>query len=119
MHRFSLHQGKTPFDHRIGEGKSVPIDRTHTCSDIFTRACPQIHVTSFHSNPLKPYLSILESSPQQARGSGFVIDTAGHVFNDASYVVVTNHHVIDSHQQIECTFPHSGQVKYLMKVVLD
>jgi S1-C subfamily serine protease len=76
--------------------------------EIYSRAAPgvvQITSTSGtsdtpNSNPGDPSGS---SAPQQALGSGFVIDKAGHI--------VTNYHVIEGADQIEVSFSNRDTLR--------
>jgi S1-C subfamily serine protease len=77
----------------------VADDGRLTVSEIYARAAPGVvqitSTTTASENPsLAPYDQ--QAVPQQALGSGFVIDKTGHI--------VTNYHVIEGAEQIEVSF---------------
>ncbi len=78
-------------------------------NDIYRRSAPGVvQVTSttvvqvpsdpFFGNPLQP-----QQERQQSLGSGFVVDTAGHI--------VTNFHVVDGAKQISVSFSNGTSLK--------
>ena len=70
-----------------------------TVSEIYARAAPgvvQITSTAAASDNPSSFDQQLQAAPQQALGSGFVIDKTGHI--------VTNYHVIEGADQIEVSF---------------
>ncbi len=76
----------------------VVADGRLSISDIYDRAAPgvvQITSTS-RAGAENPGSSLQPAEPQQALGSGFVLDKAGHI--------VTNYHVIDGADTIEVSF---------------
>jgi S1-C subfamily serine protease len=87
----------------IGSGTRLSIN------DIYKRAAPGVvQVTSttivnvpadpFFGNPLFP-----QQQRQQALGSGFVVDKAGHI--------VTNFHVVDGAKQVRVSFSNGASMK--------
>jgi S1-C subfamily serine protease len=90
---------------------AAPVVENHGSSvrEIYSRAAPgvvQITSTSGSadnpsSSPVSPGQSPAE--PQQALGSGFVIDKAGHI--------VTNYHVIEGADQIEVSFSNRDTMR--------
>jgi S1-C subfamily serine protease len=88
-----------------------PVADTNTLSvrEIYSRAAPgvvQITSTSGtqNDNPtLAPLTPSTPVQPQQALGSGFVIDKAGHI--------VTNYHVIEGADQIEVSFSNRDTLR--------
>jgi S1-C subfamily serine protease len=88
----------------------VADDDQLTVSEIYTRAAPgvvQITSTSDVSddNPTILPVPLGESpaTPEQALGTGFVIDKAGHI--------VTNYHVIEGAEQIEVSFSNQDTLR--------
>jgi S1-C subfamily serine protease len=79
--------------------------------EIYERTAPgvvQITSTTAPTTQVDPFFGLQTETPaQQALGSGFVIDKAGHI--------VTNYHVIEGAQQIEVAF--SNQDTYKAKIV--
>jgi len=72
-----------------------------TVGEIYSRAAPGVVQITSTDNPIQdtPSLSpfnLPQAPSQQALGSGFVIDKAGHI--------VTNYHVIEGADQIEVSF---------------
>jgi S1-C subfamily serine protease len=90
---------------------AAPVVENHGSSvrEIYSRAAPgvvQITSTSGSadnpsSSPVSPGQAPAE--PQQALGSGFVIDKAGHI--------VTNYHVIEGAEQIEVSFSNRDTMR--------
>jgi S1-C subfamily serine protease len=80
-------------------------------NEIYSRTAPgvvQITSTSPSQTQTDPFFGTPFSSPdQQALGSGFVIDKAGHI--------VTNYHVVQGASKIEVSF--SNQTSYSAKLV--
>ncbi len=80
-------------------------------NEIYRRASPgvvQITSTTAPRTTVDPFFGFQTEQPaQQALGSGFVIDKAGHI--------VTNYHVVEGAQQIEVSF--SNQDTYKAKLV--
>jgi S1-C subfamily serine protease len=77
----------------------VADDGRLTVSEVYARAAPGVvQITSTASATDNPSSVPFEqqAAPQQALGSGFVIDKAGHI--------VTNYHVIEGADQIEVSF---------------
>ena len=73
--------------------------------EIYARAAPGVvQITSTAATTENPTLFPFEqAAPQQALGSGFVIDKAGHI--------VTNYHVIEGADQIEVSFSNQDQMR--------
>jgi S1-C subfamily serine protease len=85
----------------------VADDNRLTVAEIYSRAAPgvvQITSTSSESDnrTLSPF-NLPRAEPQQALGSGFVIDKAGHI--------VTNYHVIEGAGQIEVSFSNQDTLR--------
>jgi S1-C subfamily serine protease len=84
-------------------------DRRLSINEIYRRGAPgvvQITTTSRTTVEPDPFLNPFgfpEERRQQALGSGFVIDTAGHI--------VTNYHVVQNAQQIEVSFSNRESVQ--------
>jgi S1-C subfamily serine protease len=84
-------------------------DRRMTVNQIYRRSAPgvvQITTTSIQTVEPDPFLNpfgFSEERRQQALGSGFVIDTAGHI--------VTNFHVVQGAQEIEVSFTNRDSVE--------
>jgi S1-C subfamily serine protease len=84
-----------------------------TIRDLYRRAAPgvvQIAATSIVQLPPDPYYGnpfFPESRRQQALGSGFVVDKAGHI--------VTNYHVIEGAKEVRVSF--SNNESYKAKIV--
>ena len=78
-------------------------------SQIYRRAAPgvvQVTATQVVKTPaVKPFFgfSVPQSQSQQALGSGFVIDKAGHI--------VTNYHVIEGARSVRVSFSDNESVK--------
>ena len=77
-------------------------------SEIYARAAPGVVQITSTANPVQdtPSLSpqVLPQVPsEQALGSGFVIDKAGHI--------VTNYHVIEGADQIEVSFSNQDTIR--------
>jgi S1-C subfamily serine protease len=78
-----------------------------TTQEIYRRAAPGVvRITSISTangvNPLDPFAPF-GPQPQQALGSGFVIDKSGHI--------VTNYHVVQGAQQVYVQFSNQRSVK--------
>ena len=81
-------------------------DRELTVSEIYARAAPGVvQITSTAAPSENPSLFPFDQPaiPQQALGSGFVIDKAGHI--------VTNYHVIEGADQIEVSFSNQDTLR--------
>ena len=84
-------------------------DRRLSINAIYRRSAPgvvQITTTSIQAVEPDPFLNpfgFSEQRRQQALGSGFVIDTAGHI--------VTNFHVVQDAEEIEVSFSNRDSVK--------
>jgi len=84
-------------------------DRRLSINEIYRRSAPgvvQITTTSIRTVEPDPFLNPFgfpEEQRQQALGSGFVIDTTGHI--------VTNFHVVENAQEIEVSFSNRDSVK--------
>jgi putative serine protease PepD len=81
-------------------------DRELTVSEIYARAAPGVvQITSTSTPSENPSLFPFDQPaiPQQALGSGFVIDKAGHI--------VTNYHVIEGADQIEVSFSNQDTLR--------
>ncbi|MBA3244434.1 MAG: trypsin-like peptidase domain-containing protein [Actinobacteria bacterium] len=76
----------------------VAADGRLTISDIYDRAAPGVvQITSTaRTTPESPGSPLEPAAPEQALGSGFVLDKAGHI--------VTNYHVIEGAETIEVSF---------------
>ena len=75
----------------------VADDRGLSVAEIYERAAPGVvQITSTATASDTRTIFPFEPPPQQALGSGFVIDKAGHI--------VTNYHVIEGAEQIEVSF---------------
>ena len=87
----------------FAEGRRLSIN------EIYRNSAPgvvQITTTSIRTVEPDPFLNPFgfpEQQRQQALGSGFVIDTAGHI--------VTNYHVVEGAQEIEVSFSNRDSVK--------
>jgi S1-C subfamily serine protease len=87
----------------------VADDNRLTVAEIYDRAAPgvvQITSTSAGTDSVQGFRvdpSEVPAVPQQALGSGFVIDKAGHI--------VTNYHVIEGADQIEVSFSNQDTLK--------
>ncbi len=83
--------------------------RRLSINEIYRRAGPgvvQITTTSVRTVEPDPFLNPFgfpEQQRQQALGSGFVIDTAGHI--------VTNFHVVEGADEIEVSFSNNDSVR--------
>jgi putative serine protease PepD len=83
--------------------------RRLSINEIYRRSAPgvvQITTTSVQTVEPDPFLNPFgfpEEQRQQALGSGFVIDTTGHI--------VTNFHVVENAQEIEVSFSNRDSVK--------
>ena len=83
--------------------------RRLSINEIYRRSAPgvvQITTTSIQTVEPDPFLNPFgfpEEQRQQALGSGFVIDTTGHI--------VTNFHVVENAQEIEVSFSNRDSVK--------
>ena len=64
---------------------------------------PRRHRGPGHAEPRSSPFNLPEAPPQQALGSGFVIDKAGHI--------VTNYHVIEGADQIEVSFSNQDTLR--------
>ena len=77
-----------------------------TVSQIYAQAAPGVvQITSTSEAADNPSLAPFDQQPQQqqALGSGFVIDKAGHI--------VTNYHVIEGAEQIEVSFSNQDTLR--------
>jgi S1-C subfamily serine protease len=77
-----------------------------TISEIYKRAAPgvvQITSTTTGTTQSDLFRGQFESPPQQALGSGFVLDKAGHI--------VTNYHVVEGADDIKVSFSNQDTVK--------
>ena len=87
----------------------VADDDRLSVSEIYSRAAPGVvQITSTSGadpdNPtVVPGSTQPRAAPQQALGSGFVIDKAGHI--------VTNYHVIEGAEQIEVSFSNQDTLR--------
>jgi S1-C subfamily serine protease len=86
----------------------VSDDDRLSVSEIYARAAPGVvQITSTAAAPdnpsLFPFDQQLPTAPEQALGSGFVIDKAGHV--------VTNYHVIEGADEIEVSFSNQDTLR--------
>lgn len=85
----------------VGESGTLSIN------EIYRRSAPgvvQITSTTEASTEVDPFFGTpFSTGPQQALGSGFVIDKAGHI--------VTNYHVIDGADSIEVSFSSKDTLK--------
>ena len=83
--------------------------RAMTINDVYRRAAPgvvQVTTTSTVSVPGDPFSGDSfqpEQQTQQALGSGFVIDKAGHI--------VTNYHVVEGARRVEVSFSNNDSVR--------
>ena len=86
----------------------VAADQGLSVSEIYARAAPGVvQITSTDNSlqdtpSLSPY-NVPQAPPQQALGSGFVLDKAGHI--------VTNYHVIEGADQIEVSFSNQDTLR--------
>jgi S1-C subfamily serine protease len=79
--------------------------RAMTINEVYRRAAPgvvQVTTTSTASDPGLPEFGQSEQQTQQALGSGFVIDMAGHI--------VTNYHVVEGARRVEVSFSNNDSV---------
>ena len=78
-----------------------------TVSEIYSRAAPGVvqitSTTTRVGQPVRSPVPHQQAVPQQALGSGFVIDKAGHI--------VTNYHVIEGADQIEVSFSNQDTLR--------
>jgi S1-C subfamily serine protease len=76
-----------------------------TVSQIYAKAAPGVVQITSTSEPVDPSATPFDEqpAPQQALGSGFVIDKAGHI--------VTNYHVIEGADQIEVSFSNQDTLR--------
>ena len=76
-----------------------------TISEIYKRAAPGVvQITSTTSvSPSDLFRGQFAAPPQQALGSGFVLDKAGHI--------VTNYHVVEGASDIKVSFSNQDTVK--------
>jgi S1-C subfamily serine protease len=88
----------------------VADDERLSVSEIYARAAPGVVQITSTDNPVRdnPSLSPFDlpnvtQTPQQALGSGFAIDKAGHI--------VTNYHVIEGADQIEVSFSNQDTLR--------
>jgi S1-C subfamily serine protease len=88
----------------------VAADKRLSVSEIYARAAPGVVQITSTDNSVQdtPSLSPFDfpnvpQTPQQALGSGFVIDKAGHI--------VTNYHVIEGADQIEVSFSNQDTLR--------
>jgi S1-C subfamily serine protease len=84
----------------------VADDDRLTVSEIYTRAAPGVvQITSTSAQSDNPTVSPFDqqAQPEQALGSGFVIDKAGHI--------VTNYHVIEGAERIEVSFSNQDTLR--------
>ena len=81
--------------------------RALTINDVYRRAAPgvvQVTSTTAGSSAADPsFGDPFPQPPQQALGSGFVIDKAGHI--------VTNYHVVEGAQRVEVSFSNNDSVR--------
>jgi S1-C subfamily serine protease len=86
----------------VGAAPVVDDDRM-SVSEVYARAAPGVvQITSTSTAPDNP-TDTFQQVPQQALGSGFVIDKSGHV--------VTNYHVIEGAEQVEVSFSNQDTLR--------
>jgi S1-C subfamily serine protease len=108
-----LDGGDTRVEVPVGSEPSAPAafanERRLSINEIYRRSAPgvvQITTTSVRSVEPDPFLNPFgfpEEQTQEALGSGFVIDTAGHI--------VTNYHVVEGADKIEVSFSNKDSVR--------
>ncbi len=108
-----LFDSETRVEVAVGTEPSGPAafanERRLSINEIYRRSAPgvvQITTTSIRTVEPDPFLNPFgfpEEQTQQALGSGFVIDTAGHI--------VTNYHVIEGADKIEVSFSNKDSVR--------
>ncbi len=108
-----LDGGETRVEVPVGSERSAPAafanGRRLSINEIYRRSAPgvvQITTTSVRTVEPDPFLNPFgfpEEQTQEALGSGFVIDTAGHI--------VTNYHVVEGADEIEVSFSNKDSVK--------
>ncbi len=85
----------------------VVADKGLSVSEIYARAAPGVVQITSTGNSTQDTPSLLPfnapQAPQQALGSGFVVDKAGHI--------VTNYHVIEGADQIEVSFSNQDTLR--------
>jgi S1-C subfamily serine protease len=82
----------------------VSDDERLSVSEVYDRAAPGVvQITSTSATPDNPTVGPLEQAPQQALGSGFVIDKSGHI--------VTNYHVIEGANEVEVSFSNQDTLR--------
>ena len=75
-------------------------------AEVYARAAPGVvQITSTSTAPDNPTVvpGLAEPVPEQALGSGFVIDKSGHI--------VTNYHVIEGAEQVEVSFSNQDTLR--------
>ena len=83
--------------------------RAMTINDVYRRASPgvvQVTTSSKATPAADPFFDDpfqLPQQPQQALGSGFVIDKAGHI--------VTNYHVVEGAKRVDVSFSNNDSVR--------
>ncbi len=90
---------------------AVPVadDNRFSVGEIYARAAPGVvqitstAATTGDTPSASPGFTLPRAEPQQALGSGFVIDKAGHI--------VTNYHVIEGADQIEVSFSNQDTLR--------
>jgi S1-C subfamily serine protease len=92
------------------ESTAFAQDKRLTIAEVYRRSAPgvvQVTSTSAVSSPTNPSFgnpfSQPQSQTQQALGSGFVIDKAGHI--------VTNYHVVAGAKSVEVSFSNNESLK--------
>jgi putative serine protease PepD len=110
---FGLLNTETRVEVPVGSAPSAPAafanERRLSINEIYRRSAPgvvQITTTSVRSVEPDPFLNPFgfpEEQTQEALGSGFVIDTAGHI--------VTNYHVVEGADKIEVSFSNKDSVQ--------
>jgi S1-C subfamily serine protease len=108
-----LDGGETRVEVPVGSERSAPAafanERRLSINEIYRRGAPgvvQITTTSVRTVEPDPFLNPFgfpEEQTQEALGSGFVIDTAGHI--------VTNYHVVEGADEIEVSFSNKDSVR--------
>lgn len=103
----ALDQGSTTVAERVETG-TTPVStggQALTVEQIYRRSSPavvQVTTTTSSGTARDIFGNPVQTPPQRALGSGFVVDTKGHV--------VTNFHVIDGAQEIKVNFSNRDTV---------
>ena len=102
----TIKQVAPPAAGSISTAVRQPATKGLTAEQIYGRDAPgvvQITATTVTTTPAAPFFSPPSKQTEQALGSGFVIDKAGHI--------ITNEHVIAGAQKVQVSFSGNDEIR--------